>query len=199
MLERFIQLGSLPLLVAALLVAGLGVPIPEDVVLIAGGVLAHRTEQLRGSVAWESVLALLYAGAIGADCILFTVVRRNGEALLGRAPFRWLLTADRRARVRRLFSEYGARAIFVGRHLGGVRAVVFAMAALEGVPFRVFLFWDALAGLFSVPFVFALGYLFSSHVSAVAQGLARAEHWVLLALGVLSLLGWLFWRWRRRR
>jgi membrane protein DedA with SNARE-associated domain len=199
MLERFIQLGSLPLLVAALLVAGFGVPIPEDVVLIAGGVLAHRTAQLPGSAAWESVLVALYVGAIGADCILFAVVRRYGEGLLGRAPFRWLLTSDRRARVRRLFSEYGARALFVGRHLGGVRAVVFAMAALEGVPFRVFLFWDGLAGLFTVPFVFGLGYLFSSHVSTVAEGLARAEHWVLCALGVGSLLSWFFWRRRRSR
>ena len=62
MLERFIQFGSLPLLVAALLVAGFGVPIPEDVVLIAGGVLAHRSAQLDASAPWEGVLVALYAG-----------------------------------------------------------------------------------------------------------------------------------------
>ena len=70
MLERFIEFGSLPVLVAALLVAGFGVPIPEDVVVIAGGVLAHR-----GSLPWPVVLAALYAGAIGADCILYGVAR----------------------------------------------------------------------------------------------------------------------------
>jgi len=194
MLERFIALGSLPLLVAALVLAGFGVPIPEDVVLIAGGALAHQSR-----LPWEVVLVALYVGAIGADCILYGLARRYGEQLLSRAPFRWILSSERRTRVRRLYAEYGARAVFVGRHLGGVRALVFAMAAIEGVPFRVFLLWDGLAGLVTVPAVFGLGYLFSSHVSAVAQGLARAEHWVLFALALAAGAGWLVWRWRRAR
>lgn len=194
MLERFIQFGSLPLLVAALLAAGLGLPIPEDIVVIAGGVLAHRS-----TLPWPVVLAALYAGAIGSDCILYAVARHYGERLLSRAPFRWILSSDRRARVRHLFAQYGARAVFVGRHLGGVRALVFAMAAIEGVPFRVFLLWDGLAGLVTVPCVFALGYLFSSHVNVVAQGLARAEDWALLALALAAGAGWLAWRWRRSR
>lgn len=42
MLERLIAFGSLPLLVVALLAAGLGVPLPEDVVLLAAGVVSHR-------------------------------------------------------------------------------------------------------------------------------------------------------------
>jgi len=194
MLERFIELGSLPLLVALLLVAGLGVPIPEDVMVIAGGVLAHRT-----ALPWPLVLLALYAGAIGADCLLYAMARRYGEGLLARAPFRWILSSERRVRVRQLFAHYGARAVFVGRHLGGVRALVFAMAAIEGVPFRIFLLWDAVAGLITVPFVFGLGYLFSAHVSAVAQGLARAEHWALFALALGAGAGWLVWRWRRAR
>jgi len=194
MLERFIELGSLPLLVALLVLAGFGVPIPEDVVLIAGGVLAHQSR-----LPWAVVLVALYAGAIGADCILYGLARRYGEQLLSRAPFRWILSGERRVRVRRLYAEYGARAVFVGRHLGGVRALVFAMAAVEGVPFRAFLLWDGLAGLVTVPAVFGLGYLFSSHVSAVVQGLARAEHWVLFALALAAGVGWLVWRWRRAR
>jgi membrane protein DedA with SNARE-associated domain len=194
MIERFIELGSLPLLVAALVLAGFGVPIPEDVVLIAGGVLAHQSQ-----LPWALVLVALYAGAIGADCILYGLAHRYGEQLLSRAPFRWILSGERRLRVRRLYAEYGARAVFVGRHLGGVRALVFAMAAVEGVPFRAFLFWDSLAGLVTVPAVFGLGYLFSSHASAVAQGLARAEHWALFALALAAGAGWLVWRWRRAR
>ena len=192
MLERLIDLGSLPALVLALLVAGFGVPIPEDVVLLAGGVFAHRS-----NVDWWWVLGTVYLSAILADCILFAVVRIWGEAWLGHAPLRWLVTTKRRERVRRLLSRHGARAVFIGRHLGGLRAVVFALAALEGVRFRVFVLYDALAGLLTVPFVFALGYLGSSHASAVARGLASAEHWLLVVAACGAGLAWLLWRRRQ--
>lgn len=191
MLERFIELGSVPLLMLALLVAGLGVPIPEDVVLLAGGVVAHRT-----SAGWWVVLGAMYAGVLGADCILYFVARRFGEDLLRRAPLRWLATPQRRVHVRRLFEQYGARAVFVGRHLGGLRAIVFVLAAIEGVRFRVFLLWDAVGALVTVPFVFGLGYLFSAHVSAVEAGIARVEHWALAGAGAVALIVWV---WYERR
>lgn len=194
MLERFIELGSVPLLMLALLVAGLGVPIPEDMVVLAGGVVAHRT-----SAPWWTVLGAMYTGVIGADCILYFVARRYGDGLLTHAPLRWLVTPRRRSQVRHLFDQYGARAVFVGRHLGGVRAIVFALAAIEGVRFRVFLLWDALGALITVPFVFGLGYMFSAHASAVAAGIARVEHWALASAGLLALVAWLWWQKRRGR
>jgi membrane protein DedA with SNARE-associated domain len=191
-LERFLDFGSIPLLVLGLLLAGLGLPIPEDALLLAGGALAHRT-----SASPWLVLPALYLGAIGADVLVYVLARRYGDALLSSRLLGWLATAKRRERVRRLLERHGSRAVFVGRHLSGLRTVVFAVAAIEGVPFRTFLFWDALGGLVTVPVVFGLGYLGSAHIAAVEADLAHFEHWVGLGAALALSAAWFLW-WRRR-
>lgn len=187
MLERLLAIGSIPLLVLALLAAGLGIPIPEDPVLLAAGVLAHRRYP------WWLVLPIVYGAVVSADCILYALARRVGEPLLSHWPFRVFATRARRLRVRWLFARHGSRVVFVGRHLAGLRAVVFILAGIERMPFGAFLLWDALAAVITVPAVFGLGYLFSAHVAEVQAGVARTEHWIAAILGLAAFIGWLVW------
>lgn len=193
MLERLIAFGSLPLLVVALLAAGLGVPLPEDVVLLAAGVVSHRA-----ALPWWVVLVTLYVSVLGSDSILYVMARRFGEPLLARRPLRWLVTPRRRGQVQTLLARHGGRTVFLGRHLGGLRTIVFALAAIEGVPFVTFLLWDALAALITVPSVFGLGYLFSAHVAAVEAGMARTEHWLMALGGLIALGGYVVWSKKHR-
>lgn len=188
MFDTIMGAGSLPLVVAGLLLAGLGLPIPEDPLLLAAGVVAHR-----GPWAWWSVLPLAYGCVIGADCSVFLMARHFGARILKRAPFRWLVTRNRQKRVSVLFERYGRHAVFVGRHMSGARTLVFMLAGIEKMPFFRFLLWDGLAGLVSVPAVFGLGYLFSAHVEAVRTGLARIEHWVAAALALIAIIAWSVW------
>jgi len=191
-LQRLVEIGSLPLLVLGLLLAGFGVPIPEDALLLGGGALAHR-----GDLPWWLVLVVLYLAAIGADAVVYALAKRYGDALLSSRLFRWVVTPARKNRVHRLFERHGSRAVFVGRHLSGMRTVVFALAAIEGVRFRTFLFWDALGGLITVPVVFGLGYLGSRHLATVEADLARVEHWTLLIVALGASAAWFLW-WRRQ-
>ncbi len=188
MLETLLTTGSLPLVVSALLAAGLGVPIPEDPVVLAAGVLAHRTP-----LPWWVLLPVVYVSAIGADCILFAFGRHFGGALLSHYPFKWLASSRRYARVSELLARHGQYAVFVGRHLPGLRSLVFVSAGMAKMRFASFVFWDALAGLLTLPTVFGLGYLFSAHVAAVQAGLARFEHWLAAALGLVLLIAWGIW------
>ena len=187
MLQALLQAGSLPIIVAALLAAGLGVPIPEDPVLLAAGVIAHRTW-----LPWWVVLPTAYVSAILADCMLFLLARHFGHALLTVPPLRWLLTPARRASVSALFAKRGARAVFVGRHLAGARALVFVFAGIQKMPLRQFLVWDSLAGLITIPVIFSLGFLLSAHVAAVQEGLARVEHWAAATVAVTGLAYWMY-------
>ena len=188
MLEKILVAGSLPLVLVGLLSAGLGVPIPEDPLLLAAGVISHRTRY-----GWWLALPLVYVSAIGADCGLFLFARRFGETLLSRRPFCWLISEPRRARVRALFERYGSRAVFFGRHLSGLRAVVFILAGIEQMSLGRFLLWDGLAGLITIPVMFGLGYLFSSHVAVVQAGIARVEHWIFAGVGAAVVVTWFVW------
>jgi membrane-associated protein len=194
-MQGWVAHGSLLLLLAGLLAAGFGVPLPEDPILLAAGALAHRGKIISPPVVFASV----YSAAIAADCGLYWLARRFGEPLLSKWPLKWLATESRRSRARVLLGRYGAHAIFWGRHVAGVRALLFVLAGIEKVPFRKFLLFDALAGMITVPVVFGLGYFFSTHLQRVEAGLARAEHWLLVIVGVFLLAGIVLWRFRGSR
>lgn len=162
--------------------------------LLAAGALAHRGTTLPPLAVFASV----YCAAIAADCGLYWLARRFGDALLSKWPLKWLATESRRSRARVLLSRYGAHAIFWGRHVAGVRALVFVLAGIERVPFRKFVLFDALAAMITVPVMFGLGYFFSTHLRRVESGLARAEHWLLAVAGVGLLVGIVLWRFRGR-
>ncbi len=175
--------GSLGLLWVLLLVAGLGVPVPEDVVLLAAGVLSHR-----GGVDLPLSIAVCYAGVLGGDSFVYFSGRRLGSALLERRAFRRLLPDERRRRIEAMFERRGGLVVFVARHLAGIRAPVFALAGMHHMPFSRFLFWDALGACISVPVMILLGFVASAHVELVEHGVHTLGHWVfaLLALAALA-------------
>ncbi len=191
MLTHVLAWGSLSLVVVGLLLAGLGMPIPEDPLLLASGVLAHRTPH-----PWWLVFVLVYASSIAADCGVFILARRFGDSALERRPLRWMLTEGRRQRVSSLFSHHGAKAILLGRHILGLRAVIFAFAGLEKMRLWRFIVWDSVAALATIPALFGLGYFFSTHVDAVRAGAAHFEHWLAAVAAVAGIAGW--WLWSRR-
>lgn len=174
--------GSAAVLFAALVAGGLGVPIPEDLVLLATGILAHR-----GMLPLPLAVGVALAGVLCGDLALFLTARRLGTALYEHPRLRRLLPPERRERISALYARHGGRLVFAGRFLSVLRGAVFAMAAVQGMPLRRFLLWDALALCVSVPVVVGLGYAFSHSVDRVVRGLGRVEHLVAI-LGVLGLV-----------
>ena len=183
--------GSLVLVLAWLLAGSIGLPLPEDIALLATGVLIHRDVV-------NPVLAMLvvFAGVLTGDAILFFTARRLGHAAYDRKLFQKILPPERRARLEAAFEHHGGKLVFAGRHLAGLRAAVFAMAGINGMPARRFLFWDGLAACITVPLTVAIGYAGSAHVERVRHGVARTEHYVL-AVVVIALLG--LWTWHHVR
>jgi membrane protein DedA with SNARE-associated domain len=175
----WLEQASLPLLVAALVAAGLGAPFPEDIVLLLGGALAHRT-----GPPLPVVVAACACGVLTGDILLFTTARRLGNSALKRPMFRRLLTARRRASIEAMFARRGPAVVFIARHVAGLRAPTFAMAGIHGMPLRQFVFWDLLGMCISVPLMTGLGYTFADNLARVKEGLARVENWVLAAAAV---------------
>lgn len=197
-LEAFLSQSSYWGLLLALLACGFGLPVPEDLILITGGVLAHPSQR-------HFLLTVLVCmvGVLGGDSIVFALGHHFRDRILAAPPFRWLVSPKRLRRIRALYRKYGYWAIFMSRFLAGLRATSFLMAGMSQVPYRVFFLADGVAALISVPLFVWIGYFFADNVDQILGGVHRVKSvglWGLGALVVLYLLKRLVWdRWRGRR
>jgi membrane protein DedA with SNARE-associated domain len=195
-LNFLIEQGSYALMLAVLLVAGLGVPLPEDLVLLAAGVLLQR-----GITELPGTVLVIVAGVLVGDATIFLAARRLGDAAPGKPLFGRLLRPERRERLEALFHRYGGFVIFLARHLAGLRAPIFALAGMHRMRLWRFLLWDALGLTVSAPLVVGLGYFLSDRLEEALGNLVRAEHIILAVVLVPSALygGWRLVRRRRDR
>jgi membrane protein DedA with SNARE-associated domain len=178
-----------------LCLAGLGLPIPEEVPVITAGVLAHQ--QL---VVWWLALASCMAGILVGDCILYWAGRRWGERVLAMPGVRHLFAGDRRETLAASYRRRGIAIVFAARHVPGLRAAAFLTAGIAGVPFRKFIAADGAAVVYGVPFSFGLAYFFADQVHRLMAEVHRVELWVgLVAVGAFAC--WVaraLWRRNRR-
>ena len=127
-------------LFGVLLAAGMGLPLPEDIPLILAGLIVRKTD--------GSLLLMILTGLSGVmvgDSILFLLGRRYGSGIVERRWFRriakpWLLE-----KARKKYEDHGAKILFVGRFMPGLRAVLFHSAGVFWVPYWKFLMFDGSA------------------------------------------------------
>ncbi|MBL9187320.1 MAG: DedA family protein [Opitutaceae bacterium] len=179
---------------------GLGIPMPEDIVLIAAGICAASIGQ-----SWVTTTVIMYAGVVIGDSIIFLVGRHFGVRLLTMPWLQRLFPREKQERARARFEQHGRKGLFFARFLPGIRAPFFCTAGAMHVPYLRFLCYDGLAALVSVPvFVWIghwIGVRFSENLEALSEAVANTHFWTLVATAVLvSLLGVvLLVAWRRRQ
>ena len=119
-----------------LLACGLGLPIPEDILLIAAGVLAYY-EVIDLTLA----IAVCLVGVVVGDITVYFLGAKYGRKLTNRAFFSSVLPPHRLDRVKMKLHKYGNKLIFSARFMPGLRAPIFFTAGTLHLPFRIFLFW----------------------------------------------------------
>ncbi len=167
-------------LAGILLLCGLGLPIPEDISLISGGYMAHL-----GVVNVHTVFLVCLGAVLGGDCAAFFLGRYFGRRILGWGPFQRLFSARKQLRVRAYFRKYGSKVIFVGRFLPGLRFSIFFSAGTLHVRPAVFLVYNSMAALLSVPFLVYLAWIFGEHIDRVVRWARRSEYGIL----VIAIVG----------
>jgi membrane protein DedA with SNARE-associated domain len=185
--------GSIYLIVLALVVAGLGVPIPEDIMLLAAGVLVHR-----GEVSYVEALAFCALGVFVGDTFIFLLARRLGPEALQRRPFIWLITPKRQEKIEEMFARYGNVIVFMARHMAGLRAPTFAMAGMHGMQLSRFWLWDGLGLCVSAPVVIGIGYWLADNLDKARALLGRFET-IVIAVLLLAVAAFFLWRRLRRQ
>ena len=169
---------------------GIGLPIPEDLTLLAAGALAHQhVFRLR------DVIAVGFVGVVCADWIIYLAGRRYGREIVAHPLLARLFGASRLDAVRGAVERHGVHAVFAARFLLGFRIATFLAAGTFRVPASHFVVAEAAGSAIFVPAMATLGFLFSDQAERVLRDVSRVEHWLilfgLLALGVyLALRAW---------
>lgn len=190
---NFIDRGSYFALFIVLFIAGLGVPLPEDIPLIAAGYICHKGS---ADVRWMVVVGIV--GVMVGDGLLFNMGRRYGNNLLGH---RWLQRIAKPwlvAKAQAGFDRHGSKIIFAARFMPGLRSVIFLIAGTLKVPYWKFVTFDGSAALISVPVWVLGGWYFGGKIEEFVRQAQIGG--ATVAIVVVSLfIGFIVWEVRRSK
>ena len=166
-----------------------GVPVPGESALIAAGVLAAD-----GRLHIELVIVLAATAAILGDNVGYAIGRTGGRRLLERPG----LLEHHRHKILEVgepfFAKHGPKAVFLGRWVAVLRIASAWLAGINRMPWRIFLFWNALGG---VTWAASVG-LAAYYVGPTAERIFRYGGLTGAALALLAATGFVVWRRVRR-
>lgn len=179
------------------LLCGLGLPLPEEIVLLAAGYVCAKLPE-------STTLSLMMAWCAGAilvgDLLPFVAGRVFGTRLLRVRWMRILVTKKRLAMFDRWFRRRGDAVIFIARFIAGLRIVAFFTAGAMKMPWRRFLLLDGLGIALIVPLLTWLGYTSQGLIDDMIENVQRVERGLLWAVigAAVAIAAWV-WIWRRRK
>lgn len=137
-----------------LLLCGFGLPIPEDISLVAGGIISG----LGYTNPWIMFIVSM-AGVLIGDSIMFFFGRIIGKKINQKGYSSKVLPKARYEKIQGWHAKYGRMLIFAARFMPGLRSPIFAATgALRTVSYATFILIDGFAALISVPVWIFLGY-----------------------------------------
>jgi membrane protein DedA with SNARE-associated domain len=150
----------------SLVLTPVGNPVPEDVSLLAGGMLAGM-----GQTSVWNALAVGYAGVVLGDCVAWAMGNRVG---LKPGGFLSRAVGDKQiSRLQRFYERFGDWTIVICRQLPGFRLPCFFIAGASGISIKRFLIIDGSAALVTANVFTWLGYFYASNLAEVIAGLER--------------------------
>jgi membrane protein DedA with SNARE-associated domain len=182
------------LVFAILLACGMGLPMPEDITLIAAGMLAYYG---LGNV-WV-MIAVCLAGVLIGDAFIFWLGAKYGQELAKKPFFNRFLSPERLDAVKEKLHQHSNKVIFFSRFMPILRAPTFFSAGSLHLPFRVFILYDGLAALISVPTIVYVVYYYGAIADQVIKSIKNVEYGIVIALVAVVLFILAKWRLGQRK
>jgi membrane-associated protein len=174
-----------------LMLAGFGLPISEDLLLITGGAIAstcipNKTLHL---FIW------IYMGCWMSAWIAYWIGRLLGPKLYDIPWFNRILTPKRIHRLHHYYEKFGIFTFIVGRFIpGGVRNALFMTSGLGKMPFLKFILRDGFACLISSSVIFTIGYQFGYNYKVIIHNIKKFDLYFLGGLAlIISLVSLVFY------
>ncbi|UCG75255.1 MAG: DedA family protein [Gemmatimonadota bacterium] len=170
-------------------------PIPSDMIVLFGGVLADL-----GVVRAD----LVFASAWGANILLALFVyymgRRYGRAIFGTRWGRWLLRPHQLDRLARFYSDYGTVTILVSRFFPVFRVLIPAFAGISRLGLWRTAIPLAIASAIWYGVLLLVGIYASRNLARVVSAVSAVNVGLIVAAAVLlGGVGFLWWQSRRER
>lgn len=169
---------------ACLVLCGLGVPVPEDITLVSGGVISGL------DLANPHIMcAVGLVGVLFGDSTMFLAGRIFGYRIQKIKTFRKIVTPQRFSQIQKKFKEYGLGLLFVARFLPGLRSPIYLVAGMSRrISYLTFIVMDGLAALISVPVWVYLGHFFADNLDVLMEYVHDVQKVIYLILGLIILV-----------
>lgn len=176
-----------------LFVSAMGVPLPEEPLLVASGLSVGW-----GTSSFGLTCGACLAGILAGDLWVYFLGRRGGEWFLRTRLGSVVFSRKRQERIEHLFQRHGMKTVFLGRFIPAVRFGVFFFAGRHRMELRKFFGLNVLGALIYVPMWIWLSAVAGERLARTPAAAKLAEEWVgqgsLLLIGLVILLtGGLIW------
>lgn len=180
--------------IAVFVMCGVGLPIPEEIILVLGGYLCYL-----GHAVWVQMMAACALGIASGDVIPFLLGRVFGPKLLRLRLMRLIVNRQRLFLFDRWFRRRGDMVIVIARFVPGLRVVAFFTAATMHMRLRRFVTLDFLGIAVVVPLFTWIGKHFGPEIQQAIRWIQRVEKGILIASIVAGCVVGVLWWLRRRR
>lgn len=177
-----------------LFLGGLGLPLPEDLIVLAGGYLAYE-----GYAQLYIVIPIAIFGAVVGDFTIYFIGRSFGEGFIRFRYLKRFLSKKNLVKIRNYFSRHGNKTIFFARFVAGFRMAVYLVAGTLKISIPRFIFVDSLGAFISVPIVVFLGYFFGEHIKLLLLVINRLKFSILFILIIFCVLYYIYKKKRPQR
>jgi len=164
-----------------LLLCGLGVPVPEDISIIAGGIISGL-----GYTNVHLMCVISFFGVLAGDIIVYSLGRYFGEQIFSRKIGKKLLSNSWYDKILKSFQKNGKMVLFAARFMPGLRAPIFLTAGItKFTGYGTFILIDGFAALISVPVWTYLGFYGASNMDVLLKWMKNTKIGIVIVLAVI--------------
>lgn len=174
----------------ALMLAGLNLPVSEELVLLVGGVAASTLE----TTGTLKIYLFIFVGAYTSDWMVYFIGRLLGPRLWRIGWFRRTVKPHRLKQMEQYYERFGRLTLLIGRFIPfGVRNCLFMSAGMARMPLLKFGIADAVACVASTSALFWLAYLFGCNYERLSGYLGVVDLLLFVAF-VVTVIGFVWYK-----
>lgn len=178
----------------ALILGGIGLPVPEDATLLLSGFLiAHGTIKLLPT------FLIVYPLLLITDCIIFWIGKKYGRMVLQHKRFGKLISPNWLSKIEEKFRKRGAWVVLFGRHVLGLRTQIFLAAGVARMSITKFLIADAATALLTLALFWGgIRFVNESRVR-ILEATATKLGYMATFVFLIMLVSWIVYKCQKKR